>query len=110
MTCKLTRLGPESLGRIVLDADGPGLAGLSGETLELHKLALLLGLLFLGRVRLDALQELFAARRVAHVLDAHVDALLHVPAVDDLVADDADTALGHVVDDTGLAVVDCCGC
>jgi len=69
-------------------------------------LSLLLGLTLLGGVRLDTVQEFLSAFRVTDVLDTDVDSLLHVSAVDDLVADDSDTTLGNVVDDTGFAVVD----
>ena len=39
------------------------------------------------------------------MLNSDVEALLEVPVLDLLVDDDADSALGHVVDDTSLSVV-----
>lgn len=40
------------------------------------------------------------------MLDPGVDALLHISVSDALVDNDSDGGLGHVVDNTGLAVVD----
>ena len=51
-------------------------------------------------VRLDSVKELLPALRVPDVLHADVDALLNVAVADDLVDDDADSAGGHVVNDT----------
>ena len=39
------------------------------------------------------------------MLDADVDALFEVPVADFLVDDDAHSGLGHVVDNTGFAVI-----
>jgi hypothetical protein len=97
------------LGLVVLEADEPGVAGLRGHALHLLGLASLLGLLLLGEVGLDALEEVLTRARVADVLDADVDALLHVAVADLLLQNDTDGRLGHVVDDTGLAVVDLVG-
>lgn len=102
----LTRNGGESLGSVVLDADGPGLSWLGGESLQQNLLSGLLGSLLLLGVRLDSVEELLSALGVSDVLDSDVDSLLNVSTVDDLVADDSDTSWGDVVNDTGLAVVD----
>ena len=102
---QLTRKGGEGLGGVVLDRDGSGLSGLNRLPLQVDVLSLLLGLTLLGGVGLDSVQELLSALGVLDVLDTDVYSLLHVSAVDDLVADNSDTTLGHVVDDTGLAVV-----
>ena len=46
---------------------------------------------------------------MADVLDADVDALLHVLVADLLVQNDAHCGLGHVVYDTSLAMIDFVG-
>ena len=97
------------LGLVVLEADKPGVAGLCGHALHLLGLARLLGLLLLGEVGLDALEEVLTRARVADVLDADVDALLHVAVADLLLQNDADGRLGHVVHDASLAVVNLVG-
>lgn len=94
----------EALGLVVLGADGAGLAGLVGLALKEDGGALLLGLALLLGVGLDADDELLAGAGEADVLDAEVDALLDVAVADLLVDDDTDGGLGHVVDDTSLAV------
>jgi len=75
-------------------------------TLQLHGLALLLGLSSAFGIGLDAGEELFSRSRQGNVLDTDVDSLLDVSVADFLVDDDADGGAGHVVDDAGLAVVD----
>ncbi len=75
-------------------------------TLQVDGGAVGTGLLLLGGVLLDTAQEVVTRARGLDVLDADVDALLHVAVVDLLVNDDADRGLGDVVDDTSLAVVD----
>lgn len=67
---------------------------------------LLLGLPSFDSVLLDSPEELFSGSGVGNVLDADVDALLHISVSDALVDDDANRGLCHVVDNTGLAVVD----
>lgn len=102
----LTRPGGKGLGNVVVDGNNPSLSGLSGESLEENVLALLLGLLLLGGVRLDTVKELLSALGVTDVLNSDVDTLLHVSAVDNLVDDHTNSSGGDVVNDTGLAVVD----
>lgn len=104
---RLTRLDGQGLGDVVLQGNVPSLSGLDGLPLEDDLLSSLCGLDLLGGVRLDSVEELLSALGVLDVLDSDVDSLLHVSAVDDLVADDTDTSGRDVVDDTGLAVVDC---
>lgn len=105
----LVRQRGDSLGRNVGQRDGAGLTGLCGKALDLDGGArgssLLLGL----GVGLDALEEVLTGAGGLDVLDADVDALLDVSVPDLLVDDDADGALGNVVDDAGLAVVDLVG-
>lgn len=74
--------------------------------LQIDLCALLLRLSPLCRILLHTTQELFPAARVLHVFDPDIDSLLDVAVADLLVADYADCRLCHVVDDTGLAVVD----
>lgn len=102
----LTRPGGKGLGNVVVDGNNPSLSGLSGESLEENVLALLLGLLLLGGVRLDTVEELLSALGVTDVLNSDVDTLLHVSAVNNLVDDHTNSSGGDVVNDTGLAVVD----
>ena len=103
----VVRDGSDGLGGETLD--NVGLTGLSGLALQMQVDALLLGLLLLLGVLTDTADEILTGAGVLDVLDADVDALLEVAVADDLVQDDADGRLGHVVDDTGLAVVDLVG-
>jgi hypothetical protein len=106
---RLVRYGCDVLRLVLLQADSVCGTGLLGHALQLLGLASLLGLLLEGEVGLDALEEVLSRAGVADVLDADVDALLHVAVADLLLQDDADGRLGDVVDDTGLAVVDLVG-
>lgn len=94
----------DGLREVVLGGNGVGLTGLDGLALEVNVLALSLGLLALLGVGLDTVDELLARLGVLDVLNADIDALLHVAVSNTLVDDDTDGGLGDVVDDTGLAV------
>ena len=68
--------------------------------------AILLGLAPFRCVFLDTHKEFFSGARVAYMFDADVNALLHVPVADLLVEDDTNRRFGHIVDNTGFAMVD----
>jgi hypothetical protein len=95
----------QGLRHVGLSVNHVGASGLGGLSLQLHLLALGLGLLLQGGVGLDSVQELLATGRVLDVLDSQVDSLLDVSVADNLVDDDANGRLGDVVHDTGLTVV-----
>lgn len=95
----LVREGTEGLGSLGA-LDGHGGLGHSRGSLEVEDLAVGLGLGLEGGVLLDAVDEVQTALGVADVLDAQVDLLLHVAAVDDLVDDHADGVGGDVEDHT----------
>lgn len=99
--------GGDGLGSGTLDE--VSLTGHEGLTLQVEVDTLLLSLALLLGVLLDTLDEVLTGAGVLDVLDADVDALLEVAVADDLVEEDTDGGLGHVVDDTGLTVVDLVG-
>lgn len=86
--------------------DDVTLTGLSGLALHVEVDTLLLSLALLVGVFLDTSEEVLTGARVLDVLNADADALLDVAVVDNLVQQDTDGGLGHVVDDTGLTVED----
>lgn len=88
---------------------GVALAGLSGLSLQVEVDTLLASLELLLGVLLDTADEVLTGAGVLDVLEANVDALLDVAVVDNLVQEDTDGGLGHVVDDTGLTVEDLVG-
>ena len=68
--------------------------------------SILLGLLLLGSVSLDTVQELLSALGVVDVLDTDVYPLLQVTVSDFLIDNNTEGGLGDIVDNTGLSVVD----
>lgn len=92
------------LRHVVLGADGPRLPWSDRLSLQVHVDTLLLSLALLDSVLLYPANEFLSRAGVRNVLDADVDALLHVLVVDTLVDDDTDGGLGYVVDNTGLSV------
>lgn len=101
----VVRDGSDRLGEVLGGLDDVGVTGLDGLSLQVQVNTLLLGLALLDGVLLDTVDELLAGAGVGDVLDTDVEALLEVAVADTLVDDDTDGGLGHVVDDTGLAVV-----
>ena len=104
---RIVRLGGQTLH--IGELDGVRLTGTLRQSLELDRLALLLGLAPSLGVVLNAGDELLAGAAVVDVLETDVDALLDVSVADLLVDDDSDRGLGHVVDNARLAVVDLVG-
>lgn len=97
----------EGLGSTAFD--DVTLTGLSGLALQVQVNTLFAGLALLLGVLLDTAEEVLTGTGVLDVFDADVDALLDVAVVDNLVEEDTDGGLGHVVDDTSLTVEDLVG-
>jgi len=91
---------------LLLGANRPGTARHDWLALKVDVDVLGLGGDTLRGVRLDSVQELVSAAGFADVLDADVDALLDVSVADLSEDDNTDGALGDVVHNTGLSVVD----
>lgn len=68
-----------------------------------------LGLFLQLGVLLDSADELLSGAGEGNVLNSEVDTLLDVSVLDLLVDDDSNGALGNVVDDTSLSVVNLVG-
>jgi hypothetical protein len=101
----VVRDGSDRLGEVLGGLDDVGVTGLDGLSLQVQVDTLLLSLALLDGVLLDTVDELLTGAGMGDVLDTDVEALLEVAVANTLVDDDADGGLGHVVDDTGLAVV-----
>ena len=101
--------GDNGLGGVAGSGDEVALTRTNSLALQVDVHTLLLGLALLEGVLLDTVDELLTGAGVLDVLNADVDALLEVAVVDTLVQEHADGGLGHVVDDTGLTVVDLVG-
>jgi len=98
--------GGEDLDLGLLVGDHVTLTGHDGDTLEARGLLTTGAVLGLdGLVLLHAVDEVLAALGVADVLDAKMEALLHLAVADDLVDLNTDGVLGNVENDTGAAVV-----
>lgn len=105
----LVRDGCDALWHIVLDGDSPRVPWGHGLALQVLVCALGLSLLLLCGILLDAPQEVLAGPGDTDVLNTDVNALLEVSVADLSIQDDADGRLGHIVDNTGLSVVDLVG-
>lgn len=106
LDCSFVWQRSDSLRRVVGQGDRDGFPGKSGLSLDLNSHTIGSGLLLGLGVGLDSLDEVLTGSGGLDVLDSDVDALLDVAVLDLLVDNDADRALGDVVDDTSLAVVD----
>ena len=90
---------------VLLHGNRPCLTGHCWLSLQVDVCSLSLGLLLQLGVGLDTADELLSGAGQGDVLDTEVDALLDITVLDLLVDNDTDGALGNVVDDTGLSVV-----
>jgi len=98
--------GGEDLNVAVLGGDDVAVTGEDGLTLEGGALGAGLTVLLLdGVVFANAIQEILTALGWADVLNAQMEALLHLAVADDLVDLDTDGVLGNVENDTSAAVV-----
>lgn len=97
------------LGNAGLGVNNMGFPRLDRLSLQVDMDTLLLGLALLNGVFLDAVDEFLSRARVGDVFNTDVDALLHVTVSDSLVNDNTNSGFGHVIDHSGLAVVDFVG-
>ena len=97
--------GSDSLGCVALKINDVSLTRLDRLSLQVNRDTLLLSLTLLGSIFLDTVDEIFTRARVSDVFQTDTDALLDVAVADDLVQDDSERRLGHIVYNTSLAVV-----
>lgn len=98
--------GGQDVNLGLLVGDHVALTGHDGDTLEARGLLTTGAVLGLdGLVLLDAVDEVLAALGVADMLDAEMEALLHLAVADDLVDLNTDGVLGNVENDTSAAMV-----
>ena len=96
----------QSLWDVTLGGDNTGASWLSWLSLQLDGDTLSLGLSTLGSVGLDSVQELLSTLGVLDVFNSQADSLLDVSVTNDLVDDNTDSRLGHVVHNTSLTLVE----
>ena len=98
-----------SLRYVLLHRNGSRLPWHQWLSLQVYVGTISLRLLLELGIGLDSADELLSRSGKGNVLDSEVDALLDITVLDLLVDDNTDGALGDVVDDSGLSVVNLVG-